>query len=302
MSTLKIGQATRSWEDEVSSGMIDGVSKLRKFGITDSLAAITESPTDADLTEVFELASATQRLYPWDLSDISGGEVMRYSSESPSDVGKTMLVYGQLPNSTYPDIGDIEIVEPVTIADTTAGGIALSNNFLHVTRVVIPESLSGSVLIYRGTALSGASEGWLPPVAETDRRAYVRVGRNQTQQCVYPVPAGKVLMFTRGIVGIRHGGAVGSADETASLSFRVMTRGASNARILKDTVDLFSSADSSYQSTLYFPEPVPAGAKVSIAVSTSTATFSYRATAYGYLQDESYFSNEFLASIGQPGY
>ena len=182
------------WTFGIASGQVDGFSWIDKFGSNNLITTAT------DPEDVWEYGG----LYTF--SDTA--DIQSISSSSAADTGIVVRVQGLLDDGTQ-----------CSCYDTLNGQniVTLDSTFWRVFRIENMDSvdLAGTVYCYRGT---DETDG--VPDTDSDVRASVSNGNNQTLMSIYTVPLGYVGFLVRGEVGLRYTGTPGDGTNFARLYYK----------------------------------------------------------------------------------
>jgi len=174
----------------VTQGKIDGYSKIDKFGLNPTIA------TTSDPEDVWEGGG----IYTYDADD-TAPIVSIASSSAAADNGIDIEITGL-------DINGDQVTQTIALGLTRQ---TLTTPLWRVYRManVGDTALTGTVFCYTGT-------GTAPSLGDSEVRAVITNGYNQTLMALYTVPAGKVGFLMRGETGMEWSGAGFFANPEAS--------------------------------------------------------------------------------------
>jgi len=258
----------------VQQGQIDGYSIMNdKFGEN---PAIT---TSSDPEDIWEGGS----LYAFDADGTA--PVVSLASNDESDT-EDILITGL-------DINGDEVKQTITLVGTNRQALATA-----LWRVYRMENegaldLAGVVFCYTGT-------GEVPTIGDTEIRAIIDNGNNQTLMCIRTIPNGKVGFLYRGEVGLNWTGGAASSGDFARMYYK--SRRFGGVFKIKKCISVMTSANSLYQDARSAPDIIPALTDIRLEVVEVSATMGVWGTFDILLVDEDKFSVAYLTAIGQPGY
>lgn len=263
---LEYLNAGQSFELKVSMGLVPKHSTVDKFGEN------PEIDTNTAPEDIWEAGG----LYTYDA--VGTAPIVSLVSDSAAD---TMTINVQGLN-----IDGYLVSQEITLSGTTR--VALTTPLWRVFRMfnTSATNITGTVYCYVGT-------GGVPSLADT--RAIIDNGNNQTLMALYTIPRGYVGFLYKGEIGMSRSVAAG---ETQAAYY---SRRYGRVFRVKKRVDLSNSGDSLFQDKRSFPDIVPALTDIKLTVeavsANSTGVFG---TFDILLVEQDVFSDEYLATIGQP--
>jgi hypothetical protein len=251
---------------EQSTGRLPGT----KYGVNVSIATGPE--------DVWETGGA----YPFDADGTA--PIISLISDNNNDT-EVIRIRGL-------DIDGNRVFQNITLTGTTR--VALTTPLWRVNRMTNEgtTSLQGTVYCYTGTSTGGA------PALGT-RRATIDNGNNKTLMAIDTIPKGKVGFLYRAEAGIELSGSVVVLADYARV--RLQTRRIGKVPKVQKEVSIMVS-QGSYKDKREFPDPISALTDIWICVHQVSTAMGAWATFEIELVDESKFSDEWLAALGQPGY
>lgn len=256
----------------VSMGMVDGYSTVDKFGVNKNITTLS------DPEDVWEFGG----LYNY---DADGTAPIQYLSSSDAGDLNTISVQGL-------DIDGNFIAQDVTL--NGQNNVTLTTPLWRVYRMINMSSFSINGIAYCHTDASPTAG--VP--ADENVRAIINDGNNQTLMSLYTIPKGKVAFLHRGEIGLELEGNSATLAEYAHCHYESRRYG--QQFTVKKAITIFPAEI--HQDVRTFPDVIPALTDMKIRVVEVTQTMGVWATFDLMLVDESKFSDEYLASIGQPGY
>lgn len=256
-------------------GRIPGYDKIDKFG---------ENP-QVDTTTFPEDIWEGGGLYNYD--DFGTAPIERVVSNNSADTGIVIPVEGLAIDGSY-------VSQDVTLTGTTP--VVLDTPLWRCFRMGHDSAtaVTGVVYAYIGTTAPTAVP---PAAADAQTRAIINNGNNQTLMALYTIPLGKVGFLFRGELGVSRQQAAGEA-RCAYYSRRL-----GKSFTVKKRVNLSNSGTSIYSDYRPFPDTIPALTDIRLTVEeVSQNGIGLFGTLDILLVDEGEFTDEYLASIGQPGY
>lgn len=263
-----------SFELAVKMGMVEGYSSIDKFGV---------APSGDTETDVWEYGG----IYQYD--QFGTAPIAYASSDNALDVGNTILIIGL-------DINGDEIEQTILTNGQTP--VVLQTPLWRVYRAqnISDEGLDLVGILYIGIESNPPSG--VPPAASV--RAIINDGNNQTLMSLYTIPKGKVGFLYRGEVGVELDGGVSSLAEYAHLHYE--SRRLGKIFTVKKAITCVVGGSATYQDKRSFPDVIPSLTDVKITATSRTQVMGLFGTFDILLVDEDKFSEQFLISIGQPGY
>ena len=153
--------------------------------------------------------------------------------------------------------------------------------------------LVGTVYAYIGTTAPTAVP---PATADSQTRAIINNGNNQTLMSLYTIPAGKVGFLYRGELGMSR------AQTTGAVQLSYYSRRYGGVFTVKKRVDVTNQGSSIFQDIRSFPDTIPALTDIRLTVEDVS---SNGAGVFGtfdiLLVDQDEFPTDYLQNIGQPG-
>lgn len=259
-----------------------GYSIVDKFGVN----RVIETTTDPE--DVWEFGG----LYQYDT--FGTAPIQYISSSSALDTGQELSVQGLDIN------GDLVEQTATTNGQTN---VTLTTPLWRVFRVENNADAGGEVngVIYCHT--DPTPTNGVP--ASTAVRAIVSVfntnPNNQTLMALYTIPRGKVGFLYRGEAGVALEGNVASLSEYAILQYQSRRLG-KLFKVKKEITLMVGGGSALYQDPRTFPDIIPDLTDIKLTATLVTATLGMWGAFDIMLVDESEFSPDFLAAIGQSGY
>lgn len=258
------------WRLKVSKGQVPGHSVVDKFGKNETIT------TGTDPEDIWEGGG----VYPYDA--INTAPIVSLASNDSGDT-EVISIQGL-------DIDGNFVEQEITLSGTTR--VALTTPLWRVYRMINmgDTSLDGMVFCYTGT-------GAVPSVGDSEVRAIIDDGNNQTLMCLYTIPLGKVGFLYRGEIGIEDEGNAGALAEYARCQYK--SRRVGKVFTVKKEATLMVSTGN-YVDDRVFPDPIPALTDIKTECVEVSAAMGLWATFDILLVDEDQFSAEYLTAIGQP--
>jgi len=270
---------------------VDGYGSIDKFGAALSIAG------DNTIQDVWELSKE----YVFStLSDID-----TLSSSSVLDVGHLIKIIGIIdPSDDDESIGYSELNGQnksliYDNADLTGDPIS----FWRVYRMENEEkeesygghgSLTGVVYCFKNGDIS---EGI--PINLDDVRATINDGNNQTLMAIYTIPPKKVGFLVKGEAGMEYEAAPAGPDV---IRINYKSRKYEKVFKVKKVMTLTSSGNSIYIDERSVFDELPGLTDIKISKVFASSTMGISSSFVVVLVDERLFTEEYLSSIGQPGY
>lgn len=264
----------------VSMGQAPGYSVVNKYGINPEITTIS------DPEDVWQFGGS----YPYDADNTA--PILYVSSSSSADVGQIINIQGL-------DIDGNFISQDVTLTGQT--NVLLDTPLWRVFRMQNNADITGQNegIIYVHTDIA--------PTAGVPLAANVRsiisgsaAGEepNQTLMAIFTIPLRKVAFLYKREVGVELDGNAAALAEYAHCHYEQRSFG--KLFKVKKAVTVFTA--NIYQDELPFPSPISALTDLRLRVIRVTQTMGMWGTFDLLLVDEDKFSDEYLQSIGQPGY
>ena len=253
---------------------IPGYDIVDKFGVN---PAIT---TASDPEDVWEFGG----IYNYD--DFGTAPILYLSSSDNADT-QTISVLGL-------DIDGNEVEQTVVLTGQTNAN--LSTPLWRVYRMENESETDIAGVVYchtDPTPTAGVPAG----IAV---RAIINDDNNQTLMALYTIPKGKIAFLFRGEIGLEFTGSPGAGTNYATVDYR--SRRLGKVFKTKKRVSCISAATSIIQDVRSFPDLIPALTDIKITAQEVSEDLGVWATMDFLLIDETEFTEEFLQSIGQPGY
>ena len=271
------GADGQSFELAVSMGLKPGYSVVDKFGINPDVRTTT------DPEDLWEFGG----MYTYDA--IGTAPIQYISCSDATDTGQSINIQGL-------DI-DGEFVSQ-TVLTNGQNNVTLTTPLWRVYRMInlSVEGLSLDGICYchtDATPTSGVPAG----IAV---RAIINNGKNQTLMCLYTIPKGKVAFLYRGEIGVELEGNSAALAEYAHAHYE--SRRLGGIFTVKKAITIMVGGSAIYQDKRSFPDVIPALTDIKLTIEEVTQTMGLWGTFDILLADEDKFSDEYLASIGQPGY
>jgi len=257
-----------SFELAVTMGQVPGYSTIDKFG---------ENPdidTDSAPEDIWEGGG----LYTYDADGTA--PIVSLASDDAADT-EPVLVQGL-------DIEGNEVVQVITLQGTTR--TALTTPLWRVYRMSNEgtSDLAGTVFCYTGT-------GTVPSIGDSEVRAVIDNGNNQTLMCTYTIPKGKIGFLYRGELGMSRSRSTGAAQAA------YYSRRYGKVFKIKKRVDITNQGSSIFQDRRSFPDVIPALTDIRLSVESVSANNCGVFGAFDImLVDEDKFPQSFKTAIGQP--
>ncbi|MCP4528944.1 MAG: hypothetical protein GY833_23995 [Aestuariibacter sp.] len=227
----------------VSMGLVDGYSKVNKFG---------HNPATTDGDTVWG-GGGVYGYFP--TNALSVVAVSTDVDDADGDTGaRTIQVYGLDENWE-------EATETVTLNGTTP--VALTNTYIRLFRTII---------LTAGSSYSNEGNITVTEVGGSTRVGiFVGAGDGQTQHCIYTVPAGKTAYFIKGYVGVADDDKNG---EVAEFQWQARpNNGHTGAWAVKGEIGLNNVGSGHWQYEYGVPSgPIPEKTDIRIVVIDVTAT------------------------------
>ena len=276
INTLEtIGGGVVPFNLAVTQGKIDGYSKIDKFGLNPTIT------TTSDPEDVWEGGGT----YTYDANG-TAPIVSLASSSAAADNGIDIEITGL-------DINGEKVVQTITLGLTRQ---ALTTPLWRVYRManVGTTALTGTVFCYTGT-------GAAPTLGDSEIRAVITNGYNQTLMTLFTIEKGKVGFLMRGEAGMEWSGTGFFANPEAARVHYYSRRYGKVFRV-KKSISLITAGTSVFQDERTFPDVIPALTDIKLTVEEVSDTMGIWGTFDILVVDEDQFSDEYLAAIGQPGY
>lgn len=259
----------------VSMGRVPGCTPVGKFGVN------LEITTNTDPEDIIEQGGRVQ----WDTNETA--PIKYISSSSALDTGQLIAIEGLDIDGSF-----------VSQTATTNGqsNVELTTPLWRQFRMENDDdTLDIQGVLYCHTDASPTAG--VP--ADTNIRTIINGDKNQTLYCAYTIPSGKVGFVVRGEVGPELEGNGAALAEYAHFHWEVRKHG-KLFKVKKALSTVVSSG--SYKDNRTFPDPLPGKTDLTLTAETVSMTLGVWATFDILLVDEDLLSNEFLETIGQPGY
>jgi len=258
------------FETAVNMGMVEGFSVIDKFGFN---SAIT---TTTDPEDVWEGGG----VYTYDA--FGTAPIVSLASSSGADT-QDISILGL-------DITGALVSQTITLAGTARQ--ALTTPLWRVFRMQNESSvsISGTVFCYTGT-------GTVPSVGDSEVRAVIDNGNNQTQMALYTVPLGYVGFLYYGEIAMEQAGTAFSGNEYANCAYK--SRRKEEVFKVKKTVPLNSQGSSVYQEDRRFPDIIPELTDIKLTVNEVSATMGISGAFDILLVEEGRLPATLLTAIGQ---
>lgn len=262
----------QDFELRVELGRIPNHSTVKKFG-SNPLVTTATVPED-----VWEYGGE----YTYDADGTA--PIVSLVSDDAAD---TMMIEVQ-----GLDIDGEFVSQNITLNGTTR--VALTTALWRVYRMFN----TGTVDV-AGTVYCYTSTGSVP--AGADVRAIINGDNNQTLMALYTIPKGKVAFIHKGEAGLQfEASGPQAATDFAEIHYEI--RLYQGVFAVKKQFTLLSSASSIHQDRRVFPDTVPALSDIRVRVKAVSDDMGVWATFDILLIDETEFPEDYLISIGQPGY
>ncbi len=261
---------TKTFELSVMMGQQSGYKALDKFGEN------PEIDTGTDPEDIWEGGG----LYTYDANGTA--PIVSIASSNSGDAQDIEV--------TGLDIVGDEVVQTLTLTGTTR--VALTTPLWRVYRManVGTTDVTGNVFCYTGT-------GTVPSVGDSEVRAMITNGNNQSLMALYTVPKGYVGLLHRGEMGMSRKRTSGSAQCS------YYSRRYGKVFRVKKRIAITNSGSSVYQDKRSFPDVIPSFTDIRLTVeSVDENDIGVFGTFDILLVDESKFSTSYLHAIGQPDY
>jgi len=267
---ISLIQTSRSFELACSMGLIPGYSKVDKWGVNHVITAAS------DPEDVWEGGG----LYAYDTD--STAPVVSLASDDGGDT-QDILIEGL-------DINGTLVGQTLTLTGTAR--VALTTPLWRVFRMENEGTadLAGTAFCYTGT-------GTVPAIGDSEVRAIIDDGNNQTQMAIYTIPIGKVGFLYYGDIAMAFSSGP-SGGEYASVTYRSRRYG--KVFKIKKTISLTSGGSTIFQDYRRFPDIIPALTDIKINVQEVSDTMGISASFDILLIDEDQFTSAYLTAIGQP--
>jgi len=262
----------QSFELQVTMGMVDGYSTQDKFG---SNPAIT---TASDPEDIWEGGGT----YTYDADGTAPIVSLASSSSDTEPITVTGL-----------DVDGNEVEQTLKLTGTSRVALTTPLWRVYGMQNAGTKDFAGNVFCYTGT-------GTVPSIGDSEVRAVVINGNNQTLMALYTIPVGKVGFLYRGEVGINWEGGVFSGTEFAKCFYK--SRRFGKVFTIKKDISLVSSGNTIFQDRRSFPDVIPAKTDIKLVVEEVSATMGAWGAFDIILVDEDKLSTAYLQAIGQPGY
>jgi len=269
-----IMNTTMPWNDLIAMRLVPGVSSLDKWGVT--LTTSVSAPVD-----IWEGVGE----YEFETTNsITHIRAVNIGGAEDADNGKTIELLCQLADGTEFEQSKAVGDDDVFIAlDTPCSFVARMTNLASA-------KIEGSVQASVGTS-----------AANSNQKAYIIDGNNQTQMAIYRVPKEKVIFLKRGEVGLNFSGNPSAGTQYLIEAYRSKRPG--EDWTIKKSISGVTSATSNYEDRRIFKDIIPSLTEFKLSVmESSDATIGANGAFDLEIWDESLFSDEWLAAIGQPGY
>ena len=266
VSTLPLGM-------QVNMGKKAGYSVIDKFGVNPEITVGT------DPEDVWEGGG----LYSYDT--FGTAPIVSIASNNAGDT-QEISIDGL-------DINGAFVNQKITLQGTTRTALttALWRVFRLENEADAGGDISGTVFCYTGT-------GAVPSLLDSEVRAVILNGNNQTQMALYTIPKGKVGYLFRGEIGIEYSGSVGAGTNFAKVQYQ--SRRVGKVFKTKKTINVISAANSNYGDVRSFPDAIPALTDIKVKCLQVSETMGVWATLDMMLIDETELDRDFLDAIGQP--
>ncbi len=261
-----------SFELAVSMGQVPGYSAVDKFGINPTIT------TTSDPEDIWEGGG----LYTYDTNGTA--PIVSLASSSASDT-EDINVQGL-------DINGAFVSQTITLVGTTRQ--ALTTPLWRVYRMSNDgtSNLVGNVFCYTGT-------GAVPSVGDSEVRALITNGYNQTLMALYTIPKGKVGFLYRGEIGLEWSGTGFFANPEGARA-HYYSRRFGKVFKCKKSISVSTAGSSIFQDKRSFPDIIPALTDIRLNVVQVSDTMGAWGTLDILLVDEDKFSQTYLTAIGQP--
>jgi hypothetical protein len=258
----------------VEMGLIPGFSSLDKYGIN-PLIETTTTPED-----IWEGGG----IYPYDADGTA--PIVSLASDATNDTQPIKI--------TGLDVSGDQVVQTIDLSGDTR--VALTTPLWRAFRLENEGTtdLTGTVFVYTGT-------GSVPSVGDSEVRAIIDNGNNQTLMAIYTIPRGKVGFLHRGEAGLEYAaGNVSSLGEFVTGYYKSRRYG--KVFKVKKSISMLTAATSVYQDLRTFPGVLPALTDIKLQIMVVSEDCGVWGTFDILLVDEDLFPTTFLTAIGQPGY
>ena len=269
-------QQDTSFIEKVSMGMLPGFSYMSKYGVNKE---ITKSSFPEDVCE-----QGGQYIY-----DAKNTAPIKYiCSSDPLDSGKEIEIKGL-------DINGDEVTQKATLDGQN--NVELTT---HLYRNYRMKNRSNGLDIL-GTVYCHTDDAPTNGVPVPDKiRAIIDGANNKTLMALYTVPKGKVAFWYKFEVGVELEGNTGALAEYARSHFEV--RPLDEVFSCEKSVTTMIGGNPIYSDERVFKSAITALSDIRIRVIEVSETMGVWGTFDLLLVDEDLFSDEYLASIEQPGY
>lgn len=266
------GMTIQQVEFAASLRMLPGVDLVDKFGENPTIT------TGTDPEDVWEGGG----LYPYDV--FGTAPIVSIASTSSSDT-QVISVQGL-------DIDGNLSEEEVTLQGTAR--VELPTPLWRVFRLENQADIGGDIV---GNVFAYTGTGAVPALGDSEIRAVILDGNNQTQMALYTIPKGEIGFLFRGEIGLKYSGSVGDGTNYASVQYR--SRRVGKVFKTKKTINVISAATSNYVDKRTFPDIIPDLTDIKVTVREVSEDLGVWATLDIMLIDDELFDEDFRSAIGQ---
>lgn len=270
------GYAPMDYADAITSGLVDGVSVVDKFGYNPEITAASAPE------EIWEFSE------PYNYDADSTAPISYISSSSALDVGQPISVQGL-------DISGYLVTQ--TAISNGQSVVTLDTPLYRVFRMINisqTEDINGVLYCHTSPTVTNG----VPP--DISVRAIINGDNNQTLMAIYTIPRGFVGKLRRGEFMVGLEGNTGALAENTDIIYKSRRYG--QLFTLKKIVKLMIGGSPVYQDLRPYPDVIPSLTDIAIIVESTTATVGASSTFHIELIEERKFPVSFLEAIGQIGY
>lgn len=260
-------EITSNFLFHVSMGHVKNFSAIDKFGEAGTITTAT------DPMDVWE----GLRLYTYDTNGTA--PIARIVSTASGD-DQYVAIQGL-------DINGNLVEQYVTLTGTTP--VLLTTPLWRIFRIYNEDDTD-----FTGTIYAYIDEVIPTAVTDSQVRALVTVGHNQTLMALYTIPKGYVGFLIKGEIGM-------SRSVTAAIArCAYYSRRYGKVFRVKKRIDVTNSGSSIYQDLRAIPDPIPALTDIRLTVEEVSATIGVAGAFDILLVKECEFTETYLTAIGQP--